>query len=376
MLKRMLIMLVVVGLVLGGVFGFIAFKGRMVRQFMAAQGMPVQTVSTLTASYQEWSPKLKAVGSLRAVQGTEISAEVAGVVAAIHFKQGDKVAAGMALLELNADTDKAKLKALQATAELAQITYRRDQAQFAAKAISKQTLDIDQANVDIALAQVAEQQALLDKKQLRAPFAGHLGLRNVDVGQYLPAGTAIATLQALDTMYVDFWLPQQALPKLQTGQAVQVSTDAYPGQTFPATIAVINPKVDASTRNIQIRASLANPGQKLLPGMYANVTVATGETERLITLPRSAITFNPYGATVYRVEKDGVDAKGQAKLIAKQSFIKTGASRGDQIAILDGVKDGDDIVTSGQIKLRNGSPVAVNNSVQPSNDVAPQPVDE
>jgi len=203
MLKRMLIMLVVVGLVLGGVFGFIEFKGRMIRQFMAAQGMPVQTVSTLPASYQEWSPKLKPWVVTRGA-GYRISAEVAGMVAAIHFKQGDKVAAGMALLELNADTDKAKLKALQANAELAQITYRRDQAQFAAKAISKQTLDIDQANLDIALAQVAEQQALLEKKRLRAPFAGQLGLRHVDVGQYLPAGTAIATLQALDTLYVDF----------------------------------------------------------------------------------------------------------------------------------------------------------------------------
>lgn len=375
MIKRMLIMLLVVGLVLGGVFGFNAFKGKMIRQYMASQGIPVQTVSTQTASYQSWSPKLKAVGTLRAVQGTEISAEVAGMVEAIHFKQGDKVAAGMALLELNADTDKAKLKAMQATAELAQITYRRDQAQFAAKAISKQTLDIDQANVDIALAQVAEQQALLNKKQLRAPFAGQLGLRNVDVGQYLPAGSAVATLQALDTLYVDFWLPQQALSKLQVGQTVQVNTDAYP-QSFTATIAVINPKVDASTRNVQIRASLANPGQKLLPGMFANVEVATGEAQQWLTLPRTAITFNPYGASVYCVEKGELDDKGQAKLIAKQAFVKMGSSRGDQIAILEGIKDGDVVVTSGQIKLRNGSPVIINNAVQPSNDAAPQPVDE
>jgi len=236
-------------------------------------------------------------------------------------------------------------------------------------------LDIDQANVDIALAQVAEQHALLNKKQLRAPFAGQLGLRNVDVGQYLPAGSAVATLQALDTLYVDFWLPQQDLSKLQVGQTVQVNTDAYP-QSFSATIAVINPKVDASTRNVQIRASLANPGQKLLPGLFANVEVATGEAQQWLTLPRTAITFNPYGASVYCVEKGELDDKGQAKLIAKQAFVKMGSSRGDQIAILEGIKDGDVVVTSGQIKLRNGAPVIINNAVQPSNDAAPQPVDE
>lgn len=375
MTKRMLIMLIITGLVLGGVFGFIEFKGRMIKQFMAAQGEPPQTVSTLKAGYQDWLPTLKAVGSLRAVQGAELSAEVPGIVEAIHFRQGDEVQAGATLLQLRASDDIAKLKALNATAELARITYQRSQAQFNAKAVSQQTLDTDKANLAIAIANAAQQQALVDKKTIRAPFAGQLGVRAVDAGQYLEPGTAIATLQALDSVYADFFLPQQALADLKTGQKVSVRADVYPNQDFSGEITVVNPKVDMNTRNVQVRATLKNPERKLLPGMYATVTITTGQARRYITVPRTAISFNPFGATVYRVEHAGADAKGQPKLIAKQAFVTTGETRGDQIAVLSGVNDGDDIVTSGQIKLHNGAPVLVDNSIQPSNDAAPQPVD-
>jgi len=376
MIKRMLIMLVLTGLVIGGIFGFIAFKGRMIKQFMASQGEPPQTVSTITAGLLEWSPKLEAIGSLRAVQGTELSAEVPGIIAEIYFHQGDNVQAGEPLLQLRADDDIAKLKSLNATAELARITYLRDQSQFKAKAISEQTLDIDKANLNVATANVAQQQALLDKKLIRAPFSGQLGIRSVDPGQYLDAGTTIATLQALDTIFADFYLPQQALAQLKTGQTVTVKTDTYPNQDFTGTISVINPKVDLNTRNVLVRASLKNPQHKLLPGMYATIQVAIGATERFITLPRTAITFNPFGATVFRVVSNGQDDKGKDKLIARQAFVTMGETRGDQIAIIKGVNEGDIVVTSGQIKLRNGSPILVNNSVQPSNDAAPQPKDE
>lgn len=376
MLKRMLIMLVAVGVVLGGVFGFIAFKGMMMRQFFANQGEPVQTVATLEAGYQDWSPKLKAIGTLRAVQGTDLSLEMDGIVKAIHFNQGDAVRAGDILLELDARTDEAKLKALQANAELARITYRRDQAQLAAKAISQQVVDTSHANLAITLAQVAEQQALLDKKKLRAPFSGKLGLRSADVGQYLKAGSVVSNLQDLTSLYVDFWLPQQALGKLKAGQKVVVKADAYPDRHFNAQVSAIDPRVDTSSRNVMIRAIMKNEGQRLLPGMFVNVDLVTGENERWLTLPSTAITFNPYGATVFRVDQDGADDKGQAKLVAKQSFVKTGATRGDQVAILEGVKEGDTIVIAGQIKLRNGSPVTINNDVQPSNQANPQPVEQ
>jgi len=286
------------------------------------------------------------------------------------------VTVGTPLLQLRANDDMAKLESLNASAQLARVTYNRDQAQFRAKTISKQILDIDKANLDVALANINQQQALIDKKLIRAPFTGRLGIRLVDVGQYLEAGTAIGTLQALDTVFVDFFLPQQALDVLKIGQKVTVKTDAYPTQTFTGTITVINPKIDINTRNVQIRATLKNPKHKLLPGMYATVNVGTGLAQRYITLPRTAITFNPFGSTVYRVDNSGRDKKGNPKLIAKQSFVTTGDTRGDQIAVLKGVNEGETIVTSGQIKLRNGSSVLVDNSVQPSNDDAPQPNDQ
>ncbi|MGZ8184471.1 MAG: efflux RND transporter periplasmic adaptor subunit [Methylobacter sp.] len=376
MTKRMLIMLTAVGLVLGGVFGFIEFKGRMIRQFITAQGEPLQTVSTVQAGYQDWLPKLQAVGSLRAVQGTELSAEVSGIVEEIYFHQGDNVKSGTPLLQLRANDDIAKLKSLNATVELARITYQRSQAQFKAKAISQQTVDTDKANLAIAIANVAGQQALVDKKTIIAPFSGQLGMRAVDEGQYLEPGTTIATLQALDRVFADFFLPQQALAELKTGQTVTVNTDTYPNQNFTGEITVINPKVELNTRNVQVRATLKNPGHKLLPGMYATVAISCGQTQRYITLPRTAISFNPFGATVYRVEHSGVDDKGKPKLIAKQAFVTTGETRGDQIAVINGINEGDNIVTSGQIKLRNGSPILIDDSIQPSNDAAPQPVDQ
>ena len=376
MIKRMIIMLSIVGIILTGIFGFISFKGRMIKQFMSAQGEPLQTVSTTTAESLEWSPKLEAVGNIQAIQGINVSAEVAGIVDEIYFKQGDTVKAGTPLLQLRAYDDKAKLESLKAAVQLAQVTYHRDQAQYEVNAISKQTLDIDKANLDMANANAAQQQALLNKKLIRAPFTGQLGIRQVDVGQYLEAGAAICTLQALDTVFADFYLPQQLLGSLKLGQQVNLKSDTYPAQTFTGEITVINPKVELNTRNVRLRATLKNPQNKLLPGMYVTVNITTGTANSFITLPRAALTFNTFGSSVYRIEKNGVDEKGLPKLIAKQSIVITGDMRGDQVAILSGINAGDTIVTAGQIKLHNGSPIAVDNSIQPSNQANPQPIDQ
>lgn len=376
MIKRMIIMLSIVGIILTGIFGFISFKGRMIKQFMSAQGEPLQTVSTTTAEFLEWSPKLEAVGNIQAIQGINVSAEVAGIVDEIYFKQGDTVKAGTPLLQLRAYDDKAKLESLKAAVQLAQVTYHRDQAQYEVNAISKQTLDIDKANLDMTNANAAQQQALLNKKLIRAPFTGQLGIRQVDVGQYLEAGAAICTLQALDTVFADFYLPQQLLGSLKLGQPINLKSDTYPAQTFTGEITVINPKVELNTRNVRLRATLKNPQNKLLPGMYVTVNITTGTANSFITLPRAALTFNTFGSSVYRIEKNGVDEKGLPKLIAKQSIVITGDMRGDQVAILSGINAGDTIVTAGQIKLHNGSPVAVDNSIQPSNQANPQPIDQ
>ncbi len=376
MIKRMFIMLIVVGLVLGGVFWFIDFKGKMIKQAMTAQGEPVQTVSTITAGYLEWSPSLESVASLHAMQGIDLSSEVAGIVSDIHFKQGDAIVPNTPLLQLRLNDDNAKLASLNATVELAKVTYQRAQAQFNVHAISQQNVDVEKANLLVAQANVAQQQALIAKKTVRAPFAGVIGIRQVDVGQYLKEGAAIATLQALDPIYVDFYVPQQSLSVVKLGQQVSIHIDTFPEQKFSGTISVINPKVDLDTRNVLIRAIMKNPEHRLLPGMYATVSISTGAALRYITLPRSAITFNPFGSTVYMVHKAEATADGKEKFIAKQTFVTTGETRGDQIAVLNGVKEGDAVVTSGQLKLHNGSPVKINNSVQPTNEAAPKPEDQ
>src|SRR5579864_1724301 len=232
MTKRMVIMLIAVAIVFGGIFGFQAFKAAMIKKFMSSMQAPPQTVSATKAELSPWQPQIEAVGSLRAVRGADLSLEVSGVVDAISFNSGDDVAEGAVLLKLRSDDDQAKLDSLKATAELNQITYDRDQKQFKLQAVSQATIDTDAANLKNARAQVAQQQAILDKKTLKAPFSGHLGIRAVDLGQYLAAGTAIVTLQALDPIFADFFVPQQAIDRLKLGQVVAVKIDAFKGQTF------------------------------------------------------------------------------------------------------------------------------------------------
>ncbi|HTZ77829.1 MAG TPA: efflux RND transporter periplasmic adaptor subunit [Stellaceae bacterium] len=376
MIKRFIIMLLGVGLVLGGVFAFKAFVAGKIKESLAAFATMPQTVSTTTASVQDWQPRLEAVGSLRAMNGADLSSQVSGIVSAIHFESGADVKEGDLLLELASADDLAKLQALKASAALAKITYDRDERQLKAQAVSQQIVDTDAQNLKSAEAQVAQQQATLDYKFIRAPFDGHLGIRQVDLGQYLSAGSTIVTLQALDPIFVDFFLPQQALDQIKTAQKVSVKVDTYPGQTFAGTIAAINPKVDPNTRNVQVRALIKNPDHKLLPGMYATVDIDTGAPQQYVTLPSTAIAYNPYGDTVYLVEDQGKTEQGKQKLVAKQTFVTTGSHRGDQVAVLTGIKPGDTVVTAGQNKLRNGSPLAINNSVMPTADASPVPVDQ
>jgi membrane fusion protein (multidrug efflux system) len=375
MTRRMVIMLIGVAIVLGGVFGFQAFKAVMIKKFMAAMASPPQTVSATKAGYGQWQPKIEAVGSLRAVKGADLSLEVSGVVDSISFTSGDDVEQSAQLLKLRSEDDVAKLQSLQATADLNGITYDRDQKQFKLQAVSQATLDTDVANLKNAKALVAQQQALLDKKTLLAPFAGHLGIRAVDLGQYLSAGTTIVTLQALDPIFVDFFVPQQSVDQIRIGQSVVVMIDAFKDRTFAGEISAINPKVDATSRNVQIRATLKNADHKLLPGMYATVDIDTGAPQNLITLPQTSITYSPYGDTVYIVDGKSTDASGKPQQVARQTFVTTGATRGDQVAVLKGVDEGDMIVTAGQIKLHNGTPVLIDNSVTPTADAAPVPID-
>jgi membrane fusion protein, multidrug efflux system len=376
MTKRMTIMLIAVVVVFGGVFGFQIFKNAMIKKFMTAMAPPPQTVSTVMAATQDWQPQIEAVGSLRAANGADLSFEVSGIVKELHFHSGDDVAAGDLLATLRADDDIAKLAQLQATAALSEINRQRNLEQFKIKAVSQATLDSDAANLKNSKGQVAEQEAVIAKKMLRAPFAGHLGVRAVDIGQYISAGTTVVTLQALDPLYADFFVPQQALKQIGLEQAVTIKVDTYPDRDFAGTITAINPKVDPATRNVQVRATLKNPDRLLLPGMYATVNVAAGEKQRYVTLPQTAVTYNPYGETVYIVDDKGTNPQGQPQLTARQVFVTAGLKRGDQVAILSGIEEGQTVVTAGQMKLRNGAPVMVDNTIRPTADANPIPIDQ
>jgi membrane fusion protein (multidrug efflux system) len=379
LVKPMLILLIAVAVVMGAIFGWHAFIAKMIGKSMSGMATAPQTVSTIKASESTWQSRTQALGTVRAVRGADLAPQASGVVDKIHIESGTDVAAGAVLLTLKPNDDPAKLAQLQAQAELAAITLKRDQEQLAAQAISQATVDTDASSLKSARAQVLAQQALIDEKTVRAPFAGTLGIRQVDEGQYLAAGTTVVTLQALDPIYVDFFVPQQALSHLQVNQAVTATIDAYPGTPFSGKITSINSKVDSTSRNVQARASFENHARKLVPGMYANVAIDNGAATTQVTLPQSAITYNPYGNTVYVVSQaggPGTQPTDHPTLTVEQRFVKLGDTRGDQVAVLSGVAAGDEIVTAGQMKLHNGSSVVVNNKVLPSDAPNPTPPNE
>ena len=371
---RMTVMLLLVGLLAAGLIWFQQFKAGLIKQVVTTIRSQVPTVATAKASVQQWQPRQTAVGSARASNGADLAAEISGVVDQIDFDSGQTVAAGTVLVRLRPNDDEAKLAQLQASADLAAITLQRDQRQLQAHGVAQATVDSDAANLKVARAQVAAQQAVMAEKVVRAPFAGRLGVRQVDLGQYIAAGTTIVTLQQLDPMFVDFYLPQQALGQIEVGQKVEVSADAYPNRTFNGSISSLNSKVDPSSRMLQVRASVPNPDGALLPGMYLSVSVDSGKPESLVTIPSAAVAFNPYGSLVY-VLHDEKDAQGGDQQTVRQQFVTTGESRGDQISILKGITGNDTVVTAGQLKLHNGSPVKIDNTVQPTDNPAPVPQD-
>ncbi|MFC0241180.1 efflux RND transporter periplasmic adaptor subunit [Rhodopseudomonas telluris] len=372
MKKRMIIMLAAVGLVFGALYGFQTFKASMIKQALASLRDPPQTVATTQATMTPWQTTIKAVGSVRAEKGADLALETSGTVTELNFKSGDDVREGQVLMRLRADDDIANLDSLKATADLNGIVLRRDQEQIKIHAVSQATIDSDAANLKKAIAQVAQQQAIVNKKILTAPFSGRLGIRSVDLGQYVSAGTTVVTLQSLDPVFVDFYLPQQALANVRSGQSVKARVDTYPDAAFDGTITAISPKVDSTSRNVQVRAEFANADHRLVPGMFATVEILIGDPAGFVTLPQTAISENPYGDVVFLVEKKDGSSTG---LAVKQVFVKTGETRGDQIAVTSGVQAGDQVVIAGQMKLHNGSQVKVNNAVVPTDDANPTIVD-
>jgi membrane fusion protein (multidrug efflux system) len=376
MTKRMFIM---VGAVLLLVVILALGKFLQIRQMIASSPKPgPQTVTAVKVTALDWQPQLASVGTLTPVRGVDVTSEIAGLVRRVAFKSGDEVRVGQVLLELNAESDIAQLRALQAAADLAATVLARDKAQFAVQAISQAQLDNDEADLKNRRALAAQQQAQVDKKTIRAPFAGKLGITAVNPGQYVNPGDKLVTLQTIDPVYVDFFVPQKDVASLAIGQKLTLRNDAYPALSFPAAVSSINPKVDTATRNVQVQATVVNSKRQLLPGMFANVSLDQGERKRYLTLPQTAITYNPYGSTVFTLApgtgKDAPkDEKGNPHLVAQQVFVTTGATRGDQVAVLTGISEGQTVVTSGQLKLKNGTPVVIDNKVQPANNPQPTP---
>ncbi len=372
--RRMTIMLCGVFLLLGLIFGFNQLKTFMIKHFIAGMGLPPATVSTLVATTTEWQPKLSSVGNIRAYRGVDLSTEIGGLVQTVPIKSGVDVKEGELLIKLNDASDVAQLNSLKALADLAKVINERDRQQLAIQAISKNVFDTSKADAKSKQAQVEQQTALVAKKNLKAPFSGRVGIVMINPGQFVNPGDKLLTLQTLDPIFVDFNLPQSNAAQIQVGQEIVVTTDAFKDASFTGKITAVSPKVDANTRNIQIEAQLANPDKKILPGMFANVNIKLGDEVKLLTLPQTSVTYNPYGSTVFIAKPTGKkDKQGNPALEAQQVFVTTGPTRGDQVAILKGIEEGATVVTSGQLKLKNGTPLIVNNKVQPSNSPNPQP---
>ena len=377
MLKRMLVMLAAM-IAIVAALGFVKFRQI---QTAIAQGAayqpPPEAVTTIVASEERWPSTLTAIGTLAAVRGVTVSADLPGVVDRIAFESGQFVQEGDVLALLDTRQERAQLAAAEAQLDLARVNYERMEGLLGERVIARAEFDRANAEQRQAEARVREISAAIERKTIRAPFSGKLGITTVNPGQYINPGDAIVTLQAIDPIYADFYLPQQQLGQLQVGQTVVVDTNAFASRTFDGKIRSINPRVDNTTRNVQIEATVDNRERKLLPGMYANVKIDAGNVERYLTLPQTAITYNPYGATVFVVKPgEHKDAQGKTMPVAQQVFVTPGPTRGDQVAILKGIAEGTQVVTSGQLKLKNGTPLVIDNRVQPADNPNPTPQEQ
>jgi len=374
MAKRMILMLTLTALLIGGL-GFVKFRQI---QLAIAQGAsfqpPPEAVTTIIAQQEDWPATLSAIGTTTAVQGVTVSADLPGTVERIAFDSGRAVRQGDVLVELDTRQERAQLTAIEAQRDLAQLNFNRMNGLLAQRVISQQEFDRAMAERKQTDAQVVEIRATIARKTIRAPFSGILGIRKVNLGQYLAPGDPIVPLQALQPIYVNFGVPQQELGNVRAGRTVRVTVAELPDAVFEGRVNAVNSIVDEATRNVQVQATLANADGKLRPGMYVQTEIPVGANRTVITLPAPAISYAPYGDSVF-VVTNLKDPNGQPYRGVRQQFVKLGGARGDQIAVVSGVNPGDEVVTSGVFKLRNGAAVQINNKVKPTNNRAPRPED-
>jgi membrane fusion protein, multidrug efflux system len=372
MVKRFIVTFVAMVAIVAAL-GFVKFKQI---QTAIAQGAafqpPPEAVTTIEATERDWPTTLTAIGTLAAVQGVMVSADLPGIVERIEFDSGQTVRAGDVLAVLDTRQEQAQLAALEAQRELARLTFNRIQGLLNERVISQAEFDRATAEFRQSDARVGEVRAMIDRKTIRAPFSGILGLRQVNLGQYLAGGGELVMLQSLNPIYVNFGVPQQSVGQIRVGRSLRITTNDAAGHVWTGRVSATDSKVDEATRNIQIQATLANPDGKLRPGMFVQAEVGLGPSQTLVALPASAVSYAPFGDSVFVVaELKGPD--GRAYQGVRQQFVKLGPSRGDQVSVVSGVKPGDEVVTSGVFKLRNGAAVLVNNKVRPGNNPAPKP---
>ena len=374
MAKRMIVMLAVMAALLAGL-GFVKF-----RQIQAAGAQnanfqpPPEAVTTIVAQRETWPSTMNVIGTAMAIQGVTVSADLPGTVFRINFESGKPVREGDVLVELDTRQERAQLAAAEAQRDLARINFGRAQELVKQGVLARTEYDNTSAQQKATEAQVGEIRATIERKTVRAPFSGVLGIRQINLGQYLAAGQAIVPLQSLNPIYVNFGVPQQTSAQVLGGRRLRVTSDDLPGAEFNGRVTAVDSVINEATRNIQVQATLPNPNGKLRPGMFVQVQVALGASRQAIALPASAINYAPYGDSVF-VVTNLTDPKGKTYRGVRQQFVKVEGSRGDQVAVVSGVNAGDEVVTSGVFKLRNGAAVQVNNKVQPPNNPKPKPED-
>jgi membrane fusion protein (multidrug efflux system) len=345
----------------------------MAAQFAAMQPPP-EAVTTIVAAREEWSATLGAIGTVAAVQGVTVSADLPGIVDRIAFDSGRTVQHGDVLVHLDTRQEQAQLAAAEAQLDLSRLNFERMKGLVEQDAVSRAEYDNAAAALKQAEARIREIRAMIDRKTIRAPFGGVLGIRQVNLGQYLSGGGAVVPLQSLNPIYVNFGVPQQSVGRIRSGRSVRIMSDSLPGAAFTGRVTATDSVVDEATRNVQVQATLANPGGRLRPGMFVQTRLSLGSSRSVVALPASAVNYAPYGDSVFIVTDmngpDGTTYRG-----VRQQVVTLGGGRGDQVAVLSGVTPGEEVVTSGVFKLRNGAAVRVNNSVQPANSPAPNPTD-
>jgi membrane fusion protein, multidrug efflux system len=372
MAKRMLVMLTLTLLFIGAL-GFVKFKQI---QTAIAQGAafqpPPEAVTTITAAQEQWSSTINAIGTVAAVRGVTVSADLPGIVDQILFESGDAVREGQVLAILDTRQEQAQMAAAEAQRVLARLNFNRMQELLDQQVISKAEYDSATAQSRQSEARVGEIRASIERKTIRAPFSGVLGIRQINRGQYLAGGDPVVPLQSLNPIYVNFGVPQQAIGQVRVGRSVRITTESVNNLALEARVTAIDSVVDQTTRNVQVQATLANPAGKLQPGMFVQTELLVGANQPVIALPASAISYAPYGDSVF-VVAEMKDDKGHAYRGVRQQFVKLGPARGDQVAVVSGVMAGEEVVTSGVFKLRNGAAVQINNKVKPGNNSAPKP---